>query len=110
MLEDLDGSYAALLPLREFMSNQYISKLSTEHDPKTGEFKQRFLEAEGPVCIAGATTKDKLYEDNANRSFIIHINESKQHKSKVMEYQNKIEAGLINEIKIKDISNGYVLI
>ena len=44
MLEDLDGSYSALLPLREFMSNQYISKLSTEHDPKTGEFKQRYLE------------------------------------------------------------------
>ncbi len=104
LLEDLDGSYSALLPLREFMSNQYISKLSTEHDPKSGEFKQKFLEAEGPVCIAGATTKDKLYEDNANRSFIIHVNESKSHKNKIMAYQNKIEAGLIDEHQIHDIA------
>jgi hypothetical protein len=102
-IEDMDGSYAALLPLREFMSNQYISKLSTEHDPRTGEFKQKFLEAEGPICIAGATTRDKLYEDNANRSFIIYVNESKQHKTNVMKYQNQREAGLIDENKIQNI-------
>lgn len=104
LLEDLDGSYSALLPLREFMSNQYISKLSTEHDQKTGEFKQRFLEAEGPICIAGATTKDKMYEDNANRSFIIHVNETREHKNKVMEHQSNIAAGLINEKKIEQIT------
>ena len=100
LLEDLDGSYGALLPLREFMSNQYISKLTTEHDPRTGEFKQKYLEAEGPIVIAGATTKDKQYEDNANRSFLLYINESNEHKDKVMEHQSKQAAGLINEVQI----------
>ncbi|MBU0765310.1 MAG: toprim domain-containing protein [Bacteroidetes bacterium] len=105
LLEDLDGSYAALLPLREFMSNQYISKLSTEHDPKTGEFKQRFLEAEGPIVIAGATTRDRLYEDNANRSFILHVNESGKHRDQVMDYQNRQAAGLIDKKSINELVN-----
>jgi len=105
LLEDLDGSYAALLPLREFMSNQYISKYSTEHDPRSGEFKQKFLEAEGPIVIAGATTKEKLYEDNANRSFLLYVNESHDHKAKVMEHQSKQAAGLVNEKKTNEITD-----
>ena len=104
LLEDLDGSYAALLPLREFMSNQYISKYSTEHDPRSGEFKQKFLEAEGPIVIAGATTKERQYEDNANRAFLLYVNESHDHKARVMEHQSKQAAGLINEKRINEIT------
>jgi DNA primase len=96
MLEDLDGSYSALLPLREFMSNQYISKFVTEMDSNTGEHKQRKLEANGPICIVGATTKEKVYEDNSNRSFLLHVNESKSHQKAIMAYQSKEAAGLID--------------
>jgi len=96
LLEDLDGSYKALLPLREFMTAQRISKFVTESDPKTGAFKQVHLQAEGPICIAGATTKDKIYEDNSNRSFLIHVNESKAHQDAVLDYQNRQAAGLID--------------
>ncbi len=94
LLEDLDGSYKALLPLREFMTAQRISKFVTESDPRTGAFKQVHLQAEGPICIAGATTKDKIYEDNSNRSFLIHVNESKAHQEAVLDYQNRQAAGL----------------
>jgi DNA primase len=94
LLEDLDGSYKALLPLREFMTAQKISKFVTESDPRTGAFKQVHLQAEGPICIAGATTKDKIYEDNSNRSFLIHVNESKAHQDAVLDYQNRQAAGL----------------
>jgi hypothetical protein len=94
LIEDLDGAYSALLPLREFMSNQSIRKLSTASDPKSGEHTQKWLYAEGPVCVAGATTKDKIYEDNANRSFLIHVNESAEHIDKVLDYQRKTMSGL----------------
>jgi len=96
LLEDLDGSYKALYPLREFMSNQEISKFVSEPDPKTGQFRQVLLEAHGPIVIAGATTKDKVYEDNSNRSFLLHVDESADHQNQILEYQNKQAAGLID--------------
>lgn len=96
MQEDLDGAYNALLPLRELMSNQSISRFSTKTNSRTGDSKQVYLHVEGPVCVAGATTKDKIYEDNANRSFLIQIEESPKHEAQVMEHQGKVAAGLIN--------------
>lgn len=101
LIEDLDGAFNALLPLREMMSNQSISKLSTEKDLKTGEFKQMMLYVEGPVCVAGATTKDKIYEDNANRSFLIQVNETNEHQERVLEYQRKDIAGLLDKSQEK---------
>jgi len=94
--EDLDGAYSALLPLRELMSNQSISRFSTKTNSHTGDSKQVYLHVEGPVCVAGATTRDKIYEDNANRSFLLQIEENPRHEAEVLEYQGKIAAGLVN--------------
>jgi len=94
--EDLDGAYNALLPLRELMSNQEISRFSTKTNSRTGDSKQVYLHVEGPVCVAGATTKERVYEDNANRSFLLQIQEDPQHEAQVLEYQGKVAAGLIN--------------
>lgn len=96
MLEDLDGSMKALLPLRELMSNQKIVKFITEMDSQTGEHRQKRLSAEGPICIVGATTREKIYEDNSNRSFLIHVDESAKQQRAVMDYQNKLAAGIVN--------------
>ena len=103
--EDLDGAYAALLPLRELMSNQSISRFSTKTNSRTGDSKQVYLHVEGPVCVAGATTKDKIYEDNANRSFLIQIEENPHHEAEVLEYQGKVAAGLINFRKYEENIN-----
>src|SRR5690554_6441244 len=101
LIEDLDGSYKALLPLREFMSNQYISKLANDPNPKTGKYEQVTLEASGPIVIAGATTKDRVYEDNASRSFSLHVNESKSHQDEILNFQNKLAAGLVDNTGIE---------
>ena len=103
--EDLDGAYNALLPLRELMSNQSISRFSTKTNSRTGDSKQVYLHVEGPVCVAGATTKEKIYEDNANRSFLIQIEENPKHEAEVLEYQGKVAAGLINFKKIEENIN-----
>jgi len=103
--EDLDGAYNALLPLRELMSNQEISRFSTKTNSRTGDSKQVSLHVEGPVCVAGATTKDKIYEDNANRSFLIQIEENPQHEREVMDYQGKLAAGLVNFKKYEENIN-----
>ncbi|MFM8911880.1 MAG: toprim domain-containing protein, partial [Flammeovirgaceae bacterium] len=96
LIEDLEGVYNAFLPLREFMSKQSISKLTTDKDAK-GNNVQKVLTVEGPICVSGATTKESIYEDNANRSFLIHIDERAGHTDEVMEFQRKQKAGLVNE-------------
>jgi hypothetical protein len=96
LIEDLEGVYNAFLPLREFMSKQSISKLTTDKDAK-GNNVQKVLTVEGPICVSGATTKESLYEDNANRSFLLHVDEGAQHMDEVMEFQRKQKAGMIDE-------------
>jgi len=98
LIEDLEGVYNAFLPLREFMSKQSISKLTTDKDAK-GNNVQKVLTVDGPICVSGATTKESLYEDNANRSFLLHVDEGAQHMDEVMEFQRKQKAGLINEVQ-----------
>ena len=96
LIEDLEGVYNAFLPLREFMSKQSITKLTTDKDAK-GNNVQKLLLVEGPICVSGATTQESIYEDNANRSFLLIIDESQSHLNEVMHYQRKQQAGLINE-------------
>ena len=96
LIEDLEGVYNAFLPLREFMSKQSITKLTTDKDAK-GNNVQKLLLVEGPICVSGATTQESIYEDNANRSFLLIIDESQSHLNEVMGYQRKQQAGLINE-------------
>lgn len=97
MIEDLEGVYQAFFPLREMMSKQEISKFTTDKDSQ-GNNVQIHLKVEGPVCVSGATTKEWIYEDNANRSYLLLIDESPEHLEQVMEYQRKEFAGQINKI------------
>jgi len=105
LIEDLDGIWKALYPLRELQSKQRISKTITIKD-KNGNTKTIHLKVYGPVCIAGCTTKESIYEDNANRCFLIHLDETAEQDERVMDYQRKISAGKINttdETKAKQL-------
>ena len=95
LIEDLDGIWSALYPLRELQSKQRISKTVTIKD-KNGNTKTIHLKVYGPVCIAGCTTKESLYEDNANRCFLIYLDETSEQDERVMHYQRKLSAGKIN--------------
>lgn len=95
VIEDLEGVYAAFLPLRELMSKQEIRKMITEKDPQ-GRMSHKILVVQGPVCVSGATTQSYIYEDNANRSFLLHLDESSSHKRAVMAYQRQLRAGKVN--------------
>lgn len=105
LVEDLDGAYNALLPLRELMTNNSIGRYSTRTNKLTGEIEQIYLHVEGPVCVAGATTHDRIYEDNANRSFLIYVSEKPEYVEKVLEYQRKYESGLIDQSKPEKVIN-----
>lgn len=103
LIEDLDGAESALYPIRELQSKKKISKTIAFKNTK-GETKSQNIVVEGPVCVAGCTTKESIYEDNANRSFLIYLDESEEQDSKIMEYQKLISANKINieqQIKAK---------
>jgi DNA primase len=104
LIEDLDGAENVLYPLRELQTKTSISKTVTLKDNK-GNLKTITLKVEGPVSVGSCTTREKLYEDNANRCILIYIDTSPEQDKRIMEHQQKTSAGLINkhgENKIKE--------
>jgi predicted transcriptional regulator len=102
LIEDLDGAENALYPLRELQTKKRIVKTIASKNHK-GETQTKYLVVEGPVCVAGCTTKEYIYEDNANRSFLIYLDESAAQDEKIMDYQRKISTGEIDFYKQKEI-------
>ena len=96
LIEDLDGVSSNLLTLRELQSKAFVSKLVPVKDSK-GNMKTINLEVEGPICLSGTTTKEKLYEDNANRCLLIYLDNSEAQQQNIMKYQRKLHAGTINK-------------
>ncbi len=102
LIEDLDGAENALYPLRELQTKKRIVKTIASKNHK-GETQTKYLVVEGPVCVAGCTTKEHIYEDNANRSFLIYLDESTIQDEKIMQYQRQLSAGEINTYEQKEI-------
>ena len=96
LIEDMDGAENVLYPLRELMSKKRISKTIPIKDNK-GNLRTITLQVEGPICVAGTTTKEQIYEDNANRSLLLFLDGSNKHQESIMEYQRRISAGEINQ-------------
>jgi DNA primase len=95
LIEDLDGAESSMYPLRELQSKRRISKTVTLKDSK-GNLKTITLTVEGPVCVSGCTTREKIYEDNANRCLLLYIDGSKQQDRQIMDYQARTSAGVVD--------------
>jgi predicted transcriptional regulator len=106
LFEDLDGATEAFYVIRELQSKRKVIRTVPFKNSK-GETKSIQLVVEGPVTIAGCTTKESLYEDNANRSFLIYIDESKEQDERIMEYQRKYSAGKVDTTEQQQIINAF---
>ena len=96
IIEDLDGlKEDALYALREFISNQVLRSSVTIKDKK-GNNKSSHKIVKGQFSSLSATTKGETYEDNMSRSFLIAVDESKEQTAKIIDYQNKRNAGEID--------------
>jgi len=91
-----------LYPIRELQSKRKISKTVTLKDSK-GNPKTITLQVEGPVCISGCTTREQMYEDNANRCILLYMDNSPEQDVKIMDYQRKMSAGLIDQYAEKKV-------
>jgi DNA primase len=104
LIEDMDGAGNVEYPIRELISKKRISKTVTLKDTK-GNLRTITLMVEGPVTFLGATTKDKLYEDNANRCILIYLDNSAEQDRKIMQYHKEVKAGLIQKNEEEKIQN-----
>jgi predicted transcriptional regulator/ABC-type dipeptide/oligopeptide/nickel transport system ATPase component len=102
LIEDMDGAETVMYALRELISKKYIIKMVPLKDTK-GVTRTITFKVKGPVTVAGCTTQESIYEDNANRSFLIYIDESKAQDEHIMNYQRKKSAGTINSEEEKNI-------
>lgn len=96
LLEDMTGAESSMYPIRELQSKKYIIK-EVSHKNSKGDTITITKKVEGPVCIAACTTDEQIYEDNANRSFLIYLDDSAEQDEKIMDYQRKSFAGKINK-------------
>lgn len=95
LIEDLDGAENVLYPLRELQSKRRISKTVTLKDNK-GNLKTITLRVEGPVCVSGCITRERIYEDNANRCILLYIDDSAEQDKRIMSYQKAQSSAQIN--------------
>jgi hypothetical protein len=95
LIEDLAGALNALFPIRELQSKKRISKTVTRKG-RDGKLETVTLVVEGPVSVIAVTTEETIYEDNANRSILIYLNDSKEQDERVMTYQKNKRAGLVD--------------
>ena len=100
LIEDLDGAMTVFYPLRELQTKRKITKTVTLKDSK-GNLKTITLTVEGPVSVSGCTTKEKIYEDNANRCILLYTDQSRDQDKKINEYQTKLSGGEINREREK---------
>ena len=102
LIEDLDGAENALYPLRELQSKRRIGKTVTVKDNK-GNLKTINLKVEGPVCVSSCTTRERIYEDNANRCILLYIDDSQDQDKRIMEYQKSQSSGRVDRASERQV-------
>jgi DNA primase len=96
LIEDMDGAGDVLYPLRELQTKRRISKTVTLKDTR-GNLRTVTLVVEGPVSVSGCTTKEKLYEDNANRCILLYTDQGPDQDARINRYQGQVAAGAIDQ-------------
>ena len=102
-LEDIDGlSEEAEFAFRELQSNGELNS-ATSIKLDNGQITSGQKTVKGPIASLACTTRGEIYEDNMSRVFLIAVDESTEQTKRIIEYQNKKAAGLIDHRKEQEI-------
>lgn len=97
LIQDYDGlDEEAQYAFRELQSAGNISS-STTYKDRFGNLLSAIKTVRSHFASLLATTKAEIYCDNMSRSVIVGIDESEEQTQRIIEYQNKKLAGLIDE-------------
>jgi energy-coupling factor transporter ATP-binding protein EcfA2 len=95
-LEDIDGlSEEAEFAFRELQSNGELNS-ATSIKLDNGQITSGQKTVKGPIASLACTTHGEIYEDNMSRVFLIAVDESAEQTARIIEYQNRKAAGLID--------------
>ncbi len=98
-LEDIDGlKEEALLAVRELQSNE-ILRTSSSGKNEQGKVEGIELVVRGPIASMSCTTRAEVYEDNISRCFVVAVDESREQDERIIKYQNRKAAGLLDASK-----------
>jgi DNA primase len=98
-LEDIDGlSEEAEFAFRELQSNGELNS-ATSIKLDNGQITSGQKTVKGPIASMACTTRGEIYEDNMSRVFLIAVDESAAQTGRIIEYQNRKAAGLIDARK-----------
>ena len=96
LIEDMEGSQNVEYPMRELITKKYITKTTVHKDAK-GNMQTVQYRVDGPATFLGCTTKEKIYEDNANRCILIYLDSSKAQDKNIIEYHKRNRAGIVDK-------------
>lgn len=97
VIQDFDGlNESALFAFRELQSLKRISN-STTGNNMMGNHNSFVEKVKANFASLVATTQQNIYYDNQSRSIIVGVDESNAQTDKILEYDNKRFAGLIDK-------------
>lgn len=98
-VEDKDAmSEEANLAFRELQTKGMVSTSTTGQDDN-GNSRSFIKQVFGPIASMSCTTKGELYLDDMNRCFLLAVDETKSQTVKILDYQKREAAGLIDRSK-----------
>jgi energy-coupling factor transporter ATP-binding protein EcfA2 len=99
VIQDYDGlDQEAQLAFREAQSSKQLNS-SSVHKDKFGNLNSQIKTVNTHFSSMMATTKAEIYFDNMSRSVIVGVDESEEQTRRIISYQNKKIAGLIDSEK-----------
>jgi hypothetical protein len=97
LIQDFDGlDEEAQYAFRELQTSGNISSSTTFKD-RSGNIVSMVKTVKSHFASLLATTRAEVYYDNMSRSVIIGLDESEEQTQKIIEYQNRKLAGLIDQ-------------
>ena len=97
LIQDFDGlDEEAQYAFRELQSSGMISS-STTYKDRNGNIKSMIKVVKSNFASLLATTQAEIYYDSMSRSVVIGVDESEEQTRRIVEHQNKILAGIIDQ-------------
>lgn len=93
-IDEREGSQSADYSIRTLQSRGKLTLAASQKDPKSGEWKTLVREFAARTPYIESSTKEKLNEENLNRSFELYLDESPEQTKHILEAQRKSAAGI----------------
>ena len=97
-VEDTGNNKKKLQPLLELQHKNSLTKTVTQKD-KDGYLRTVQRTVRGPICLSISTPKEQHFINNAVLSFVLTEDQSAAQDERIMNYQRKQSAGLVEQQK-----------